>query len=38
MGHEKYHLDIQLETLVTRVRFDETGAKPKAYWSRFLTG
>jgi len=37
-GSRKYYLDIQLETLVTRVRFDETRAKPKAIGVDFLQG
>jgi len=37
-GFTKYHLDIQLETLVTRVRFDETELSQKAIGVDFLQG
>ena len=37
-GSRKYHLDIQLNTLVTNVDFDQSGAKPKATGVSFLTG
>jgi choline dehydrogenase len=38
-GSRKYHLDIQLNTLVTTVRFAEnTNGKPKATGVNFLTG
>ncbi|GJC92617.1 choline dehydrogenase [Colletotrichum higginsianum] len=29
-GSRKYHLDIKLDTLVTKIRFDESGDKPRA--------
>ncbi|CAI4214273.1 unnamed protein product [Parascedosporium putredinis] len=34
----KYHLDIKLDTLVTKVRFDRTEAKPRAVGVDFITG
>jgi choline dehydrogenase len=37
-GSRKYHLDIQLNTLVTTVKFAEDGDKPKATGVNFLTG
>jgi choline dehydrogenase len=38
-GSRKYHLDIQLNTLVTSVKFSaSTGGKPKATGVNFLTG
>jgi choline dehydrogenase len=37
-GSRKYHLDIQLNTLVTSVKFGEGGEKPKATGVNFLTG
>jgi choline dehydrogenase len=38
-GSPKYHLDIQLNTLVTNVNFVQTdGSKPKATGVNFLTG
>lgn len=38
-GSRKYHLDIQLNTLVTTVSFDDTtGDKPRATGVNFLTG
>ncbi|KAJ6078483.1 hypothetical protein N7467_008236 [Penicillium canescens] len=37
-GSRKYHLDIQLNTLVTKVRFDTTGAKPRALGVDYLRG
>lgn len=37
-GSRKYHLDLQLETLVTNVRFDTSGSKPKAVGVDFLRG
>ncbi|KAI1853949.1 hypothetical protein JX266_001090 [Neoarthrinium moseri] len=37
-GSRKYHLDIQLNTLVTKVRFDSSGSKPKAVGVDFITG
>lgn len=37
-GSRKYHLDLQLETLVTNVRFDTSGDKPRAVGVDFLQG
>ncbi|KAJ5548957.1 hypothetical protein N7513_006191 [Penicillium frequentans] len=37
-GSRKYHLDIQLNTLVTNVNFDTTGAKPRAVGVDYLQG
>ncbi|KAJ5595737.1 CAZyme family AA3, partial [Penicillium hetheringtonii] len=37
-GSRKYHLDIQLNTLVTKVRFDTNGAKPRATGVDYLRG
>ncbi|KAJ5998931.1 hypothetical protein N7451_006741 [Penicillium sp. IBT 35674x] len=37
-GSRKYHLDIQLNTLVTNVKFDTTGAKPRAIGVEYLQG
>jgi len=37
-GSRKYHLDIQLNTLVTKVQFDKTGAKPRATGVEYLRG
>lgn len=37
-GSRKYHLDIQLDTLVTNVRFDISGAKPRATGVDYLRG
>ncbi|KAJ6031571.1 CAZyme family AA3 [Penicillium herquei] len=37
-GSRKYHLDIQLNTLVTKVQFDTTGAKPRATGVEYLRG
>lgn len=37
-GRRKYHLDIQLNTLVTSVKFAEGSDKPKATGVDFLTG
>ncbi|PKS11292.1 hypothetical protein jhhlp_003054 [Lomentospora prolificans] len=37
-GSRKYHLDILLNTLVTKVRFDTTGSKPRAVGVDFLHG
>ncbi|KAM5362066.1 hypothetical protein ACJZ2D_012733 [Fusarium nematophilum] len=37
-GSRRYHLDIKLNTLVTRVRFDKTGSKPRAVGVDFITG
>lgn len=37
-GSRKYHLDVQLNTLVTNVRFDTSGSKPKATGVDYLKG
>jgi choline dehydrogenase len=37
-GSRKYNLDIALSTLVTKVRFDQTGSTPKAIGVDFLVG
>ncbi|EKG10352.1 Glucose-methanol-choline oxidoreductase [Macrophomina phaseolina MS6] len=37
-GTRKYHLDIKLNTLVTKVLFDESGSKPKATGVSFIEG
>jgi choline dehydrogenase len=37
-GSRKYHLDIKLETLVTKIRFDRTGSRPRAVGVDFITG
>jgi choline dehydrogenase-like flavoprotein len=37
-GSRKYHLDLQLDTLVTNVRFDKSGPKPRATGVDYLTG
>ncbi|KAK6227434.1 choline dehydrogenase [Colletotrichum tabaci] len=37
-GSRKYHLDIKLDTLVTKIRFDESGDKPRAVGVDFLEG
>ncbi|KAJ5984571.1 CAZyme family AA3 [Penicillium waksmanii] len=37
-GSRKYHLDIQLNTLVTNVRFNTDGAKPRAVGVDYLLG
>ncbi|KAM5349280.1 hypothetical protein ACJ41O_005787 [Fusarium nematophilum] len=37
-GSRKYHLDIKLNTLVTKIRFDDTGSKPRATGVDFLEG
>ncbi len=37
-GSRKYHLDVKLNTLVTKVRFDTTGSKPKAIGVDYLEG
>ncbi|KAK1468500.1 GMC oxidoreductase [Colletotrichum melonis] len=37
-GSRKYHLDIKLTTLVTKVRFDQSGVKPRAVGVDFVTG
>lgn len=37
-GSRKYHLDIQLKTLVTKIRFDRNGSTPKAVGVEYLQG
>ena len=37
-GSRKYHLDIRLNTLVTKIRFSESEGKPKAVGVDFLSG
>ncbi|KAK4501882.1 hypothetical protein PRZ48_007691 [Zasmidium cellare] len=37
-GSRKYHLDVQLNTLVTKVRFDQNGSTPKAVGVEYLQG
>ncbi|KAJ9145086.1 alcohol dehydrogenase [Pleurostoma richardsiae] len=37
-GSRKYHLDLLLNTLVTKVRFDTSGARPKAVGVNFIHG
>ncbi|KAM0187313.1 hypothetical protein ACHAPI_011226 [Fusarium lateritium] len=37
-GTRKYHLDIKLNTLVTKIRFDTTGPKPRAIGVDYLQG
>lgn len=37
-GSRKYHLDLQLNTLVTNVRFDNSGSKPRATGVDYLEG
>ncbi|CZR54681.1 related to glucose dehydrogenase [Phialocephala subalpina] len=37
-GSRKYHLDLQLNTLVTKVTFNTTGSTPKATGVEFLVG
>ncbi|KAI3393293.1 hypothetical protein diail_4475 [Diaporthe ilicicola] len=37
-GSKKYKLDLALNTLVTKVNFDETGAKPRATGVEYLYG
>ncbi|KAI1839308.1 hypothetical protein JX266_014481, partial [Neoarthrinium moseri] len=37
-GARKYKLDIKLNTLVTKIRFDESGATPRAVGVDFLEG
>ncbi|KAI8315032.1 hypothetical protein K4K61_002991 [Colletotrichum sp. SAR11_59] len=37
-GTRKYHLDLKLNTLVTKVRFDQSGTKPRAVGVDFVTG
>ncbi|KAK1975494.1 GMC oxidoreductase [Colletotrichum cereale] len=37
-GSRMYHLDLKLNTLVTKVRFDQSGPKPRAVGVDFITG
>jgi choline dehydrogenase len=37
-GSRKYHLDVLLNTLVTKVRFDQSGSRPRAVGVDFLSG
>ena len=37
-GSRKYHLDIKLNTLVSKVIFDESGPKPKAVGVQYIEG
>ncbi|KPM41730.1 hypothetical protein AK830_g4837 [Neonectria ditissima] len=37
-GSRKYHLDVKLNTLVTKIRFDKSGSKPRAIGVDFLEG
>ncbi|KAF2163704.1 GMC oxidoreductase [Zasmidium cellare ATCC 36951] len=37
-GSRKYHLDILLHTLATKVRFDQNGTTPKAIGVEYLSG
>ncbi|KAF7558015.1 hypothetical protein G7Z17_g317 [Cylindrodendrum hubeiense] len=37
-GSRKYHLDIKLNTLVTKILFDKSGSKPRATGVSFLEG
>ncbi|KAF9771522.1 hypothetical protein IL306_010845 [Fusarium sp. DS 682] len=37
-GSRKYHLDIMLNTLVTKIRFDKTGGKPRAVGVDYMQG
>lgn len=37
-GSRKYHLDIQLHTLATKIRFDQNGTTPKAIGVEYLQG
>ncbi|KAH8778539.1 hypothetical protein F5883DRAFT_693311 [Diaporthe sp. PMI_573] len=37
-GSRKYHLDIKLNTLVTKVRFDTTGTTPRAIGVDYMEG
>jgi choline dehydrogenase len=37
-GTRKYILDIKLNTLVTKIRFDQTGAKPRAVGVDYMSG
>ncbi|RFN47954.1 choline dehydrogenase [Fusarium flagelliforme] len=37
-GSRKYHLDIKLNTLVSKIRFDKSGSKPRAAGVDYLEG
>jgi choline dehydrogenase len=37
-GSRKYHLDVRLHTLVTKIRFDQIGTTPKAVGLDFMDG
>ncbi|KAI1342940.1 hypothetical protein F5Y15DRAFT_371422 [Xylariaceae sp. FL0016] len=37
-GSRRYHLDIKLNTLVTKIQFDTTGTKPRATGVEYITG
>ncbi|KAM0374478.1 hypothetical protein ACHAPY_008723 [Fusarium culmorum] len=37
-GSRKYHLDIKLDTLVSKIRFDKSGSKPRAVGVDYLEG
>jgi choline dehydrogenase len=37
-GSRKYHLDIMMNTLATKVRFDTSGTKPRAVGVDFISG
>lgn len=37
-GSRKYHLDVQLNTLATKIRFDTTGSTPKAVGVEYIAG
>lgn len=37
-GSRKYHLDIKLNTLVSKILFDTSGSKPKAFGVEYLEG
>jgi choline dehydrogenase len=37
-GNRKYHLDIKLNTLVTKIRFDQSGEVPRATGVEYLEG
>ncbi|GKT45004.1 L-sorbose 1-dehydrogenase [Colletotrichum spaethianum] len=37
-GSRKYHLDLKLNTLVTKVRFDQSGPEPRAVGVDFIAG
>ena len=37
-GSRRYHLDIKLNTLATKIRFDQSGSTPKAVGVEYLSG